>query len=126
MKLLNLLNEIERSDMPQIKGKDIPDALNILAKNGIAYRKGSVAVGLLKPTQDDANKEKMDSISTDIENGKQLPPIFISKDGSIIDGHHRWLAYKNVYGDGYKMSVVQIMLPKIQCLKLFIAVSEKV
>ena len=51
--LIRLMNEIERKDMPQISGEDLPEMMQTLRDNGIAYRKGKVAVNYLKPTQED-------------------------------------------------------------------------
>jgi len=125
MKLKALL-EILRNEMPQIRGKDIPDMLKVLDDNGIAYRKGKIAVNMLKPTQEDAISDKVDAIANDIKSGKEMQPIVISKNGYIMDGHHRWLAQKKVNGDNYSMEVIQLLLPKIEALKMFDKVADEV
>ena len=125
MKLKALL-EILRNEMPQIRGKDIPEMLKVLDDNGIAYRKGKIAVNMLKPVQDDGIQSKVDSMVSDLTSGKTFSPIVISKDGYIMDGHHRWLAQKKVNGDNYSMEVIQLLLPKIEALKLFDKVADEV
>jgi len=125
MKLKALL-EILRNEMPQIRGKDIPEMLKVLDDNGIAYRKGKIAVNMLKPVQDDGIQSKVDSMVSDLTSGKTFSPIVISKDGYIMDGHHRWLAQKKVNGDNYSMEVIQLLLPKIEALKMFDKVADEV
>jgi uncharacterized protein (DUF1015 family) len=124
--LKNLLREIERKDMPQVKGKDTPELLKTLADNGIAYRRGKVAVDQLKPTQENGIPSKVDAIAFTIERGEPLHPIVISREGWILDGHHRWLAVKKVSGNGAKIEVICIMLPKWNALRMFDKVADAV
>ena len=126
MKLKKILAEIERKDMPQVRGKDMPDMLKAFDDNGIAYRRGKVAVSLLKPTQEDGIASKVDAIATGLQSGKTFSPIVVSKDGWIMDGHHRWLAQKKVNGDNYSMEVVMVMLPKMDALKMFDKIADEV
>lgn len=126
MKLRQILLEIERDSMPQVRGKEIPDALDIMRKNGIAYRHGKIAVSKLRPTQENGNIEKVDSMASDIKNGETFPPSFISRDGSIIDGHHRILAFRKVFGPEYKTRVIQVMLPRLKCLAMFKKIEDEV
>lgn len=129
MRQLVKLLEIERKDMPQVKGKDIPDLLKTLADNGIAYRRGEVAVDRLKPTQNNGIPSKVDAIASNIKRGEPLHPIVVSRDGYIIDGHHRWLAVKKVCADNGttgKMEVVMIMLPKWDALRMFDTAADQI
>ena len=122
MRQLTKLLEIERKDMPQVKGKDTTELLKILADNGIAYRRGEVAVDRLKPTQEKGTLSKVDAIVSSITRGNSLHPIVISREGWILDGHHRWLAVKKVAADQNvigKISVICIMLPKWNALQMF-------
>jgi len=124
--LKGILKEIERKDMPQIKGKDTPELLKTLADSGIAYRRGEVAVNRLKPTQEDGIPSKVDAIASIISRGETLHPIVISREGWILDGHHRWLAVKKVNGDGARMQVIMIMLPKWNALQMFDKAADEV
>ncbi len=120
--LKNLLKEIERKDMPQVKGKDTPELLKTLADSGIAYRRGEVAVDRLKPTQSNGIPSKVDAIASSIVQGERLHPIVVSREGWILDGHHRWLAVKKVAGENGgvgKIECIVIMLPKWNALQMF-------
>lgn len=120
------LHEILRKNMPQLKGKDTNDALKILSQNGIAYRKGNIAVNALKPTQQDGIPSKIDAIANAMVKGEPMSPIWVSVDGSIIDGHHRWLATRKINGNDARISAIMIMLPKLNALELFDKVSDMV
>lgn len=119
-----LLKEIERADMPQVRGKDTPELLKTLADSGVAYRRGKIAVDKLKPTQEDGIPAKIDAIASKLTNGESVPPIVISKDGYIMDGHHRWLAVKKVGGN--TIEVICIMLPKWNALQMFDKAADEV
>lgn len=112
-----ILDEIKRSDMPQVKGKNILEMLSIFRKYGIPFDVIETRVDMLKPIQEDAKQEKIDAISNDIKNGKQMHPIIISKDLYIIDGHHRWLAYKKLNKIG--IEAIQIGYNKTPALELY-------
>jgi hypothetical protein len=81
--------EKRRVDMPQITGfeefqKDLTSAGHKL------YEPVQFRPEKLTPTQKHFNQEKVDKIIKDgAHKGK---PIIASKDGKIIDGHHRWEA----------------------------------
>ena len=126
--LVRLMNEIERKDMPQVRGKDLPEMLKTFRDNGIAYRKGKVAVNYLKPTQEDGIPSKVDAIVSTIERGIPLSPIVISRDDYILDGHHRWIAYKKVFGDdlNVQMDCIVIDRPKWDALRMFDKVADEV
>lgn len=121
-----LMNEIERKDMPQVKGKDLPEMMQTLRDNGIAYRKGVIAADKLHPTQEDGIPSKVDAIASGLTQGEPLNPIVISMDGFILDGHHRWLAVKKIYEPDFKMQVVMIMKPKMDALQMFDKVADEV
>lgn len=39
---------------------------------------------------------KIRKMKKEIRSGKNLPPILVSKDGTVIDGSHRVIAYKEL------------------------------
>ena len=104
----------ERADMPQIKGtaREGSDAEKIADKHGKvdgteAFRESLKASGIaikdidsvpvvsLKASQTELIGSKVGGMMKAIENGKidlQDERIFVSKDGYILDGHHRWAA----------------------------------
>jgi len=122
--LKNLIREIERKDMPQVRGKDTPELLRILADNGIAYRRGEVAVDRLKPTQENGIPSKVDAIASSITRGETLHPIVVSQGGWILDGHHRWLAVKKTGGNSIECIIIG--LPKLDALRMFSKAADEV
>lgn len=89
--------DIQRKDMPQIKSKDLKDFFVFLKKNNVKTIKKSVDPKKLKATQSEFDKGKIKKAIDDISSGS-MPnkPIMVSKDGYVIDGHHRWLAFYNM------------------------------
>jgi len=106
---------IERSAMPQFKGKPIPGTpaanmeLNkdgevdtepmfkkMLADKGIKVTNEEVPVESLKATQSELVGQKVLGMEGALEENPEHPaitaPIYVSKDGYVVDGHHRWAA----------------------------------
>lgn len=96
----------KRKEMPQVEGKNIPKFLDFLKSEGVKYTEKSIDSKKLRPTQSQFNQDKIQSMIDSIDTKKQHP-IMVSKDGYVIDGHHRWLAHYNL---GRKMPVVEINL----------------
>jgi hypothetical protein len=96
----------KRKEMPQIEGKNIQKFLDYLKSDGVKYKETSVDSKSLRPTQSQFNQDKIQGMIDTIDQKKQHP-IMVSKDGYVIDGHHRWLAHYNL---GRKMPVIQIDL----------------
>lgn len=46
----------------------------------------------IHPTQNDFNQEKVDKIIDSYDPSKEKPPIIVSEDGFVLDGHHRYYA----------------------------------
>lgn len=109
--------DIPRKDMPQLKGKPVPgspadklprdsgggvnaeDAFKkYLEKKGYKIESKSVDVLQLKASQRELVGAKVVSMREALETKppqdtkKITAPIFVSKDGYILDGHHRWAA----------------------------------
>jgi len=118
--ILEMIQEIERKDMPQVKGKDVDEVLKIFDENDIGYEQGNAKCSDLKPTQEDYIPEKLESLKKKIQETDWVThPLFVSKEGKILDGHHRWLAYKEVHGDDYTIPVTKVDLPLEQALTTF-------
>lgn len=118
IKLTNIITEVMRDDMPQIKGKQFPEMLRLFKTYEIPYRLTNIEANKLKATQEDAIPTKVDAITKDIQRGKQMHPLLVSNDNYVIDGHHRWLAYRKLYGDNYSINVCIVDYPQDQALKL--------
>ena len=112
------LDEAEsREDMPQVKNKDIPDMYQKLTDNGISCDVGVVECSRLKPMQDGINRDKVENMKDAIGRGEDMGHIVISKEGYIVDGHHRWVAMTEACGDKKKINAVKINLPKDAALE---------
>ena len=86
---------IPRDKMPQLPGDIIPEFLASFQKAGTKVTKEKMMVGMLKATQGEINSEKVAGMAFAKEQGKYDPskaPIIVSKDGYVLDGHHRWAA----------------------------------
>jgi hypothetical protein len=79
---------IPRKDMPQISSKNNNDFISFLNKNNIAVEKASVRLDGLKMIQGELNPEKALAFAArPYDNSK---PVFISRDGYVLDGNHRF------------------------------------
>lgn len=86
--------EIPRRLMPQIYDP-AAFAKKIRKEYKVVSRRVCVPVAKLHPSQNEIHKDHVQEIVDDLEAGKKKPtPIVISKDMYILDGHHRWAAYK--------------------------------
>jgi hypothetical protein len=106
---------IPRDQMPQFKGKpqpgtpaaDMPLDKNgevdteplfkkMLEEKGIKVVQTEVASDKLKATQSELVADKvigmMNTLENDPTNESLTAPIYVSRDGYVIDGHHRWAA----------------------------------
>lgn len=92
--LKQTLSELERKFMPQIAHDEQSDVISLLNDEGIETEKVQLDPSQICHSQSKVNKDKVKNIIKDIRNKKPMPPIFISEDNFIIDGHHRWIAYK--------------------------------
>lgn len=86
---------IPRKDMPQLADDVIDSFLASFQKKGIKVTKATTPVGQLKATQGEINAEKVNGMANAYKEGSYDPskkPIIVSKDGYVLDGHHRWAA----------------------------------
>ncbi len=126
-------NGIPRIHMPQLSGQPLPDTpaaamqrnengevsiaqsfVNELEKHGIKVTEKSVRSDYLKASQSELSGKKVIKILRRLKReGHIRGTIFVTNDGYIIDGHHRWAAYTtldakdNKLGD-LKMTVTEI------------------
>ena len=126
---------IPRAEMPQFKGKaqpgsraaDMPvDASGevdtepvfreMLKQNNIKVTQTEVPADKLKATQSELVGAKvvgmMGALEKDPEHEKITAPIYVSRDGYVIDGHHRWAAvaaYNAKYPDKQIPMKVQVL-----------------
>jgi ParB-like chromosome segregation protein Spo0J len=105
---------IPRRLMPQFNSeKDIKNFVTFAEKRyGIKSRKATRRAGALRPSQEEINRERVEDVADDIRYKKLDPkvPLIVSKDGYVIDGHHRWAAFKKDKPT-YKMPVLLVEAP---------------
>lgn len=92
---------IARHEMPQIAHGHYDDFFKYMQDSGVTFRKEMVTTKGLKATQKEfADAGIITSIIKGTDPTRTFKPIIISKDGYVIDGHHRWLAKLNTFPDG--------------------------
>ena len=94
---------ISRDMMPQI-GSDHDSFLKHLSTNGFKYSHEMVDPKTLKATQKEFSHKIIRSI---IRTKPKLKPSIISREGYILDGHHRWLGHMNSTPEK-KIAVVRV------------------
>jgi len=97
-----------RALMPQIDNQK--QFLSQMKKRGIRVVKKHCDPKVLKSTQSEFDADKV----SDMSNSK-LKEIIISKDGYVLDGHHRWLAAHN---DGKKIVAYEVDLPILELMRV--------
>ncbi|MFZ9354191.1 MAG: hypothetical protein ACO25L_05170, partial [Candidatus Nanopelagicales bacterium] len=126
---------IPREEMPQFKGKAIegsraanmpvdkdgevdtePVFKEMLKQKGIKVSQTEVPADKLKATQNELVGAKvlgmMGALEKDPQHEKITAPIYVSRDGYVIDGHHRWAAiaaYNAAHPDSQIPMKVQVI-----------------
>jgi hypothetical protein len=126
---------IPRAEMPQFKGKAIegsraanmpvdasgevdtePVFKEMLKEKGITVSQTEVPADKLKATQSELVGAKvvgmMGALEENPEHEKITAPIYVSRDGYVIDGHHRWAAiaaYNAAHSDSQIQMKVQVI-----------------
>lgn len=89
---------IPRKLMPQFtSAADVRSFVDFAQKRyGIRSRRATRRAGQLRPSQEEINRERVEDVADDIRFKKLDPavPLIVSRDGYVIDGHHRWAAFK--------------------------------
>lgn len=78
---------VGRELMPQID--DPEDFLEYLTRMKISWKQETIPVVDLKSTQGEFNQEKINTLKI---NGVKSNLFFVSNEGYLLDGHHRWIA----------------------------------
>lgn len=125
--LKQTLSELERKFMPQIANHEQNDVIRLLKDEGIECELLKLFPDQIRHSQSKVNKDKVRSIINDIRaqragSGKSIPPIFISSDNAIIDGHHRWIAYKIL---NEPIKCIRIALPQKEAIIKFKEIEGK-
>jgi hypothetical protein len=108
---------IRRDDMPQIDSKYRDQFVEFMKSNKVKVRTIRVPVKSLKMAQGEYNRDKVGEIMSK-GLSPDAPPIFISKDGYVIDGNHRLIAHLNLPEAGAYIKVCELGLPAKELLEL--------
>lgn len=95
-----------------VKMKDTTISADRL-KSTQAQLVGDKVAGMLATLKGERTKFTKDKSDEELEAAKKniMAPIFVSRDGYILDGHHRWaaqVAYRMAKGEPTKMKVVAV------------------
>lgn len=101
--------------MPQVDRTNLSLAVKLLRENGIRVTLEVVLATDLKYSQKTVDKAKVKNIIKDIKRGMKMPPLIISQDYFIVDGHHRYIAYKTLNA-AVSLKVLKIHLPKKEAI----------
>ena len=112
--------DIPRKLMPQIYDAK-KFAEQIKKKYNVDSTFTKAPMGEFRPSQNEINKDRVDGVIDAIKK-KTLDsnPLVVSEDGYIIDGHHRWAAYKKLSPER-GVPVLVIKKPVHEALGLAIA-----
>ena len=87
---------LRREQMPQMPARNKPQFLSEMRLKGVGVAAQSVDPRTLKPSQADISAAKTGEILKKMRDGSFYDSpagrILVSKDGFVIDGHHRWAA----------------------------------
>jgi hypothetical protein len=117
--------DIPRKLMPQIYDA-AKFAKTIKKKYNINSEFTKAPMAKFRPSQNEINKHRVKDVIGAIK-AKKLDsnPLVVSEDGYIIDGHHRWAAYKKLHPDKH-VPVLVIKKPVHEALGLAIAATPDV
>lgn len=102
MRLFEVANRgIPRSQMPQIHVADIKDDFD--------YRQGKLSLKKMKPVQTERVESEYKKAVQKIKN-KQAKPILLDKNLRIVNGHHRYDAYRHLGFDSVPAVIVDATL----------------
>ena len=115
----------ERKDMPQVTRADFDRMMDAFVRDGVTFEHTNAKLAELKSTQKDIIPEKLEAVKRDFKDHEtDVKPFVISNDDYILDGHHRWLALKELGRES--APVIRIDLPKEEALAAFDKVSKEI
>jgi hypothetical protein len=106
---------IPREHLPQIPANQRERFREFLRGMGVNSKWAKLPANSLKPIQQKVKKDKVEFFMSDDE--KRQEPLIISKEGLILDGHHRYLAQMQVDPEA-KMKVLVCNCPMEQLIGL--------
>jgi hypothetical protein len=116
---------ISRTNMPQVATNDLDKAIDMVS-NTVRITKGNIKAGTLKKSQKELFKDKVAGIAANFTNPNKLKPLIISKDNHIVDGHHRWAAAIEKWGNDVKIPIIRINLPILKAIEVYKVVANSI
>ena len=115
---------VKNGEKPTDEVDGTKEFLAHLKKAGISASKPKrVRSDKLSATQQDMNGEKVGGMMVSKKYDPSKEPIFVSRDGYVVDGHHRWAATvgrdakDGRLGNNHKMNVIVLDAPISKILK---------
>lgn len=123
------MNRSSRDDMPQIPTAHLDDFRASLDARGIGSRLVEVDPADLTATQNELNAKKVAGMMHVMNTGQMVGsdhPVWVSSDGKVLDGHHRWAAeaVMSVSVAPRRMTVMKVDAPMSKLLPLAKAYSR--
>ena len=113
----------KRKDMPQVKTQNLSKAIS-MAKSKVKVTKGVFPAIKLKQSQKELIKSKVKGVAAKYDKPTDMKPLIISKDGYIIDGHHRWAAAIYKFGKDVKVPTFKLDLKRDDAIDLYNSISN--
>lgn len=107
---------IPRRNMPQVDKAHFADMLVWLKSQGVSVRRVKTKAIKLKPVQKEINLQAVEQLVKS-KDPKLSKPFLITRDGFILDGHHRWLALLNI-DRGASIDAFELSMPAKDALAI--------
>ncbi len=98
--------------------------LNKLQDLGVKYGIENLSTDDIHPLQNTINTETVDHFNNKINNKEAVEPIFISNNNEIMDGHHRYQAFKNANGID-KILTIKLYLDKKDAARILNKIQDR-
>ena len=86
------MTKIPRHLLPQIPSHKLREFVDHLADHNVKAGVAALPIVKLKPVQLHVNRKKVEQLKQQSDIIKR--PLIVTRDGFIVDGHHRWLAMR--------------------------------
>jgi len=119
---------IKREDMPQVPKVHRRQFLQEMEANGVKILEETVDPLTLKPTQKEIGARNVaEKLERYEKGGKVFPPLLVSSEGRILDGHHHWgmMAAFAVDVPEARVPIYRLMVSTKKALALMHAYNKK-
>lgn len=102
--------------LPQISAP-FTHVVNSLNKEGVPFKQMGLSANELSPIQSLIDTDKVEQIIQSLLMGEKLDPVWVDANNKILDGHHRYVAYKKAMPENL-MHVVKIMAEEKDAIRV--------